>query len=464
MVPNREFFALNIDAPIKTGTANENLMATRLLEILSSLFRKREGAAPTNIAGAASSSSPLRVYQYGSPFSGGASDALTVGTVYRCVSLISGMVASLPLQYLHRNIDGQFKEVTSGRLHYLLRIQPDPLISAHIFWQMIATDLLLRGNAYALPVWSTTKLGELDRLIYIESRKVNHDTTRNKYTVNDPDNGIYDEFDEEEILHFIGMSLDGRNGVSVLRYAATTLGIAITGNDETLSRFQNGGNVRGIVSNDTSVRGFGEYQDTELEKTAVDLDERFQMGQRIVSLPGQVQFNQMSLSSVDMEFLSTRKWTVPEICRFYGVPPSFVFAESSSNYKSAEMENVALLSTTLDPFLKNIECELHRKLIAQNLCCKYKFNFDRREIHSCDLLGMAKYQAATIASGVYTLNDWRRRENQPEVEGGDEILISANLKSLKELLNPTTPAAPQDPKDPKDEDDDNDDDDDKNKE
>ena len=190
--------------------------------------------------------------------------------------------------------------------------------------------------------------------------------------------------------------------------------------------------MRGIVSNDKTTTGFGEYQDKELEKTAEDIDSRFQAGERIVSLPGQVDFKQISLSSTDMQFLESRKFTVRDICRFFGVHPSFVFDDTSNNYKSAEMANVAFLSNTLNPLLRNIENELLRKLIAPSLCYKRKFEFDRRGLYASDLNSKVKYQTATIAAGIYTVNDWRQMENRPPIDGGDKVLVSANLRDIND--------------------------------
>ena len=131
-----------------------------------------------------------------------------------------------------------------------------------------------------------------------------------------------------------------------------------------------------------------------------------------------------------MQFLESRKFTVREICRFFGVHPSYVFDDTSTNYKSAEMSNVAFLSSTLNPILKRIEAEFTRKLIPRSLCCKRKFLFDRKGIYSLDLTTLANYQAKTIQNGIYTVNDWRRIENQPEVEGGDTVYMSTNLAPL----------------------------------
>ena len=364
------------------------------------------------------------------------SSPLHVATVYRCVDLLANSVANLRLQYMRRK--GEiFVEDTNSRLHYLLTVQPDTYLSAFDFWRQVVTYMLLKGNAYIVPVYDTLTM-EIARLALVDPSCVAHDTVHDTYTITDMNAGISGTFEEEEVIHLKNYTRDGKIGISTITYAATTLSIANTGNVETLNRFENGGNVRGIISNDTSVRGFGEYQDDQLEETAKDLDGKFRTGQRIVSVPGQVQFSPLSLSSTDMQFLETRKFTVREICRFFGVHRSFVYDDTSNNYKSAEMANVAFLSNTLNPILRKIENELHRKLVAPTLCCKRRFEFDRRDLYACDLDSRVKYQASTIAAGIYTVNEWRRAENKEPIKGGDLVLVSANLKSIDEVANPTT--------------------------
>ena len=365
---------------------------------------------------------------------------LSIATVYRCVNILADSVANLPVQYMRLKGD-IFAEDKSSRLHYLLNVQPCPYMSAVDFWRLVVQHLLLNGNAYIVPIYDFITM-EVARLALAEPTAVAHDTTNDTYTIRDFNAGISGTYREDEIIHIKNFSRDGKTGLSTLGFARTTLDITSTGDNETLNRFANGGNVRGIVSNDTSVRGFGEYQDKELEKTAVDLDGRFRSGERIVSLPGQVQFSPISLSSTDMQFLETRKFSVREICRFFGVHPSFVFDDTSNNYKSAEMANVAFLSTTLNPMLRKIEVELLRKLIAPTLCCKRVFQFDRRGLYACDLDSRVKYQTATIAAGIYTVNEWRREENKPAVEGGDTVLVSANLKGIKEASAPVAEPEP----------------------
>lgn len=362
--------------------------------------------------------------------------ALNVATVYRCVKLLSESVANLPLHFFIRKGD-LFVQDTDSIMHYLLTVQPDFTYNAFDFWVQVVQNVLLDGNAYIVPIYNQASM-QLDRLALCGRGTVSHDTTADVYYVSDVTNGIYGTFSEDEIIHIKNLSLDGKTGLSVLTFARLTCNTAATGDNETLNRFANGGNVRGIVSNDTSVRGFGEYQDKQLKELANNMDNKINVdGERIVGMAGQVNFQQLSLSSVDMQFLESRKFTVREICRFFGVHPSFVFDDTSNNYKSAEMANVAFLSDTLNPLLRKIETELLRKLIAPSLCGKRKFEFDRESLYACDLNSRVKYQQMTIQTGLMTVNEWRKKENKPAVEGGDIVLVSANLKGITESGIPT---------------------------
>ena len=114
--------------------------------------------------------------------------------------------------------------------------------------------------------------------------------------------------------------------------------------------------------------------------------------------------------------------------------PIFAYADTA-NYKTAELANVELLADTLHPFLRKIENELQRKLIPRSMCCKRIFKYDVHDLLACDLDSKVKYQAATIAAGLATVNEWRKIENKSAVEGGDTVLVSANLKSIQELIN-----------------------------
>lgn len=353
--------------------------------------------------------------------------AMKVATAYACVNVISKAVGSLSLRY-ERKHDGIFVPFDTHSISYLLDVRPMAAVNAVEWREQLIRDVLLRGNAYIYP---RVIDGEVTELVLCHPDSVAHDPYSNTYDIADVMNGVSGHFMEDEIIHIKGMSLDGKTGVSVITFAAVALNISGTGDAETLNRFSSGGAIRGILTNDKRVTGFGEYQDEELEKAAVDLDSEFRRGKWIVSVPGQSELHQLSLSSVDLQFLENKKFGVREICRFFQVPPSFVYDDTSNNYKSAEMAATDFQTNTLNPYLRRIECELNGKLIPRSLYGKRRYVFDRMDIYAMDPGAKAKYMQDTIAAGHYTVNEWRLHENRPPVEGGDRPLVSANLIGLE---------------------------------
>lgn len=374
------------------------------------------------------------VYPAYLPLFGGGASALNIATVYSCVKLLCESVASLPLQVMKKR-DGIFVPDETSRLYYLLMVQPNETTSAFDFWFRVVQDVLLDGNAYILPIYNPVSM-DIDRLMLADPKAVAHDTFNDTYTFSDFKNGITGTWTEDEVIHIKDLTLnDPKHGVSVLTFARVAMGIASSGDSSTLNQFANGGDVRGIVSNGTTTTGFGEYTDDQLVSAAADIDSRFRTGERIVSVPGEVSFKQISLSSVDMQFLESRKFATIDICRFFRVPPSKVFADTSNNYKSVEMANVDFLTSGLNPLLRKIEAELLRKLFAPSLAAKRRIVFDREALYATDLETRVKYLSGLIQSGLGTVNELRNKNNLPPVAGGDTVLVSANLKTITQLQN-----------------------------
>ena len=401
---------------------------SRFTSALSRIFRrenetKNNASAPTPREGG--------VLMYDAPLIGGS--AMSVATVYRCMQLLTESVAGMPMlfQKLRKDL---YVDAGDSRLSYLLNVQPSPAMSAFDFWRQVVQEMYLEGNAYIVPLRDPL-LPVVSSLVICRRGTVQHDTDRDIYHVNDPVSHVHGDFREEEIIHLKGRTaINPKIGVSVLTYARLSCDIALTGDRETRTRFANGGVVRGIVSNDSSVKGYGKYQDSELKSSAHNLDEQFSNGERIVGLPGDVDFKQIALSSTDMQFLESRKFTVRELCRFFGVHPSFVFDDTSNNYKSAEQANAAFLAHTLRPLLRNIENEFLRKLVAPTLAHRYRFVFDVRNLHACDLDSQMNYRVKLLQTGG-TVNEVRKLDNLEPVEGGDKPMVSANLRGVDEVGN-----------------------------
>lgn len=363
------------------------------------------------------------------------SQGMKIAAVYRAVSLISDSIGALPLVYKRRDKAlNYFKPYDKGpgsALYNILISRSNYKQTAFILFKNLVMQVLLSGNAYAY----LRKDGEgtPDELILLSPYSVFYDVWSNTYIIEDNINCIHGMFSAQEILHFKNTSLDGGyTGVSTIKFAAETLGIASTANRETLTRFANGGKIKGILQNKggSEGQGFANYAGAELDKTADNLQSKFNSGSDIVALQGDGTFSQISLSSVDMQFLESRKFTITEIARFFNVPKSKLFDDSNANYKSSEMSTVEFYSDCLSPIMTMIENEFQSKLIPLSLQQDYKFKFDVSKLYTTDLTTKSNYQSKQISNGLQSVNDIRREEDLPPIDGGDTVFISCNVAPI----------------------------------
>lgn len=361
-----------------------------------------------------------------------AGQGMRIATVYSCMKLLSDNVASLPLEISRKQGGIYIPEDT--RLAYLLRVQPNEDMSAFDFWSQTVQYVTLLGNAYIVPV-RDHMTGEIERFLLPHPTCVAYDSIHGIYYVNDIRSGFCETLLTPDIIHIRNTSFDGLQGVGLIAWARQTLGIAATGDEETKQRFANGGNVRGIISNDPDpMNGFGDYADKQLDRLATQTDGMFRTGRRVIAMPGRAKFDALSSTSADMQFLETRKFSVLEICRFFRVPPSFIFADTASNYKSSENAVLDLRQNALNPLLRRIEGELQRKLLHESDFGKRRILFDRSELSACDTDAQMRLATSRIQNGIDTINEARLAHNKPPVPDGDTVLVSANFKTIGQLI------------------------------
>lgn len=379
------------------------------------------------------SKAPAADYRKQISYAGTPPTALKIAAVYRAVNLISNAIGVLPMHYKRYNaalkyFKTDYDTVLGSRLNYLLSVKPNDRLTAFQFWKQVVCQMLLYGNAYIYPRLNI--YGEPVEFILCTAGSVVYNALANTYYVNDMYNGISQECRADEILHIRNMNLNGYEGVSTITYAANVLGIAATGDEETLRRFATGGRFKAILSNITSVMGFGKYQDKQLDGKAKELSETLQSGQDIMGLPGDVKVTPFSMTSADMQFLDSRKFTVREIARFFNIPAAKLMDDSNTVYGSAEAANLAFYSEALQPIIEDIEDEFRAKLLGEWRYQNYKFCFDISSLFALDRKSQAEWNKSRIETGLVSVNDLRREMDAPPVTDGDDVFLSVNLAPL----------------------------------
>jgi HK97 family phage portal protein len=146
-------------------------------------------------------------------------NALKIDTLLACIRILSGSVSKLPLKVYIEDENG-VKKATSHYLYKVLKLRPNPYMSASDFWKAIESQRAM-GNAYA-SIEFDKKTGRVKALWPIDSSKVT--MMVDNIGLVGPDNRIWYEIEvspgirrkvsPDEILHFKGnITLDGLIGI-----------------------------------------------------------------------------------------------------------------------------------------------------------------------------------------------------------------------------------------------------------
>lgn len=361
-----------------------------------------------------------------------ASTATKISVFYSAVDLVSSTVAKLSLE-LHRlnRAEGIFVDDRDNYLYYLLSRRPSERHNTFSFLKNVVLGMKLRGNSYA---YIFRRDGEVRALILLSPGTCTYNALTNQYIVSDPYTRIYGAFPASDILHFRNTCIDGGFvGLSDISYGAKVLSLQATADEETRQRFAKGGKFKALYGNKSGRGvGLGDYSSDALEEGAKSVQEKLDSGRDIIAVDGEVDLRPLSMSSTDLQFLENRKFGVREICRITRVPPSKIFDDFTNPYNAAETANVEFLTDCIDPILVNIESELNDKLLGiyPTMAMSHRIVFDREKLFTVNLLAKADYQRKQLESGLRTVNELRKKEQMPSVEGGDIPLITCNVAPL----------------------------------
>jgi HK97 family phage portal protein len=315
----------------------------------------------------------------------------------------------------------------------VLSLKPNATLTHFELIRSAIVAMLLTGNAYLYP--RRDSMGDVVALELLHPHSVAHETLTNTYTVNDPYTGVYGRFQASEIVHFRNLGLDGgRSGLSTVRQAGMALGLISAADEETGDLIKNGGRYGGFISGENGLPGYGQIQTKQLDEVRTRIEEEIGQDRLIHVLPGAMKWQQMTMSPKDAEILQNKVMSTRDVCRFFRVDPSLVYESTNNTYKSGEFPQLMFLVQTLEPMLCQMEEELTTKLVPEYLWSKHRVHISREPMYTTDLSTKASYYSSMLGNGIFTVNDLRRKEGLPPIDGGNTPLISANVVPLTDRI------------------------------
>ena len=278
---------------------------------------------------------------------------------------------------------------------------------------------------------SFSSRGELLDIILLGDGAVSYDKHSNTYSVSDYVWNINGVFSADEIIHLKNNSLDGGyTGVSTITYASLSLSLSSNADKQTNNGLLSGNQKSGFLVGGNELQGLGALDTEVADRVADRVNSEIAQGRRIIRLSGSMQFIESSMSNSDAELLEVRKYSVLDICRFFGVHPYMVFADQSTNYKEAENSQINFLNQTLQPLILQIQQEFSVKLLPRSRRASERIRFDLSRLFATDLRTRAEYVKSSVEAGVMTPNEGRIFENREPIEGGDQLFITCNVAPI----------------------------------
>ena len=193
--------------------------------------------------------------------------AMKISAVYRSVSILSGTIASLPLNIRRKSTNGGHFEIDEGNpLYPLLRWRASDRSTIYELLENTVIQILMQGNALIFPKYKNFDCSEL---VLITPGMWIYDKYTDKYTITDMVNGITGVYDSWRVIHLRNKNLDGsKMGISTIQYAARILNISANADEQTLSNMKNGNKQKGFLTGGSVMDGMGKLQDTQVDIVA----------------------------------------------------------------------------------------------------------------------------------------------------------------------------------------------------
>lgn len=353
---------------------------------------------------------------------------MKLSAVWACTSRTSQLIGALPAALYEKDADDGRTRVEDD-LDYILTTKPNQEQTGLEFWEGIVAQTLISGNGLARRL----KIG--NRLVGLEpmpgGKPVRKDGVL-MYTR--PDRGKTEYLPASEVFHIRGFGVGDGIGLSAVQYGVHSLGAALAA-DETASKFfANGMNVAGVLETD---RTLTPEQRALLQSTLEAFSSSKKAGKTFIAEAG-FTYKQMSVSPEDAQLLETRRFSVEDICRWFGVPPIIIgHAAEGQTMWGTGVEAIMLswLTTGINPLLRRIEKRILVDLIDGPKRRKRYFEFNRQAMLQMDSKSLGEFMSKMGASGTMTANERRARLNlsRSADPNADRLLAQTALAPLQDL-------------------------------
>ncbi len=368
--------------------------------------------------------------------------ALQNATVWACVRYLSSTVAQLPWRVMRELPGGGAEVAPRHSVDSLLYWRTNPQLSPFQFKETMVAWALLHGNGYAEIVRDGALRATELWPMHPRRVEVRRDTATDEifYRVDDEVGNGFIELDPMDVFHVRGFG-DGPVGLSIIEYAAQSIGWAQAAELFGASFFGNGLNMGGFVE------GAGGLTPEGKQRLRAELDALYKgprNAHKWAILDANMKASRMTAAPDEAQMVETMQFQVETICRWFGVPPHKVMHLLRSTFNNIEHQAIEVVVDAVTPWVDRLEEEANYKLFGTRNRVGYYTNIDMRGLLRGDNRSRAEYYKMMREIGAYSVNDILILEgDNPIGKDGDKRTMQQGYTTLEKIgEDPPAPPPP----------------------
>lgn len=354
--------------------------------------------------------------------------AMKIATALACIKIISEDLGTTSHEILQRMPDDSVRLATEHRLWSMLHDEPNPNMSACVFWGALKASTLSTGSGYALIKRDGAR--RPISLILLKSAKTSPVVIQGKlmYGTTQTETGGVAYIDPADIIHDKYFTLDGLTGIGPVT-CRNTFGLAYAAEKFGAQFFGNGARTSGVLSH-------SETLDPEAYSNLLkSLRERLNGDNALMPLILEegMTWTQNSISPNEAQFLQTRQYQRVEIAGLYRVAMHLLQDLQRATNNNIEHQSLDHVRYCLRPNAVHLEQEVNRKLLGGPFFMEHNLNDLQRGDFASQTAGLAVLRNI----GYYHNNDIARALRQNPIsaaEGGNVRVIQGAFINLQALL------------------------------
>jgi HK97 family phage portal protein len=323
-------------------------------------------------------------------------NSVDVTAVFCAVRVIAEGIAQMPVRVMADTMDGEVVRSVVARDHWahrLLAVRPNGWQTSYEFREGMVFNAVLGVGAVAIMVWVGKEVRELLPVpAGAWSVEQQSDWTL-KFRVDYADK-THGYFSQDQILYLRGPGLDGFQGLPAVRQAREAIGLSRVLEQQQARLAGNGGKPSGILSFKNPLS-----RETK-DKLRQTWQERYGPSGTggVAVVDGDAKFESITMTSVDAQYIETRRMQIEEIARALRVQPIMMMqADKAATYASAEQMFRMHLIHSLGPWMARFEQMCARDILrhAEGL----RVDLDERALLRGDFKDQAEYYTKALGSG-----------------------------------------------------------------